>query len=147
MTGMPEPTELSDRSEIIDLTIAYTWALDTKQVELLRDVFHADATALLRGRECNGVDEIVARIGGSLTRFDLTQHLIGNHQVRIDGDTATCRCQLQSQHTRFGLEGGENYTIAGMYLDELVRTEAGWRIMHRTMQQTWTEGNAGVLIA
>lgn len=138
---------MSDRTDIIDLTIAYTWALDTKQVEQLRDVFHPDATAMLRGRECRGVEEIIQRIGGSLTRFDLTQHLIGNHQVRVTGDTATCRCQLQSQHTRFGLEGGENYTIAGMYLDALVRTDAGWRIMHRTMQQTWAEGNAAVLIA
>lgn len=138
---------MSDRTDIIDLTIAYTWALDTKQVEQLRDVFHPDATAMLRGRECRGVEEIIQRIGGSLTRFDLTQHLIGNHQVRIDGDTATCRCQLQSQHTRFGLAGGENYTIAGMYLDELVRTEVGWRIIHRTMQQTWAEGNPGVLLA
>jgi hypothetical protein len=138
---------MSDRDDIVDLTIAYTWALDTKQVELLRDVFHPEATAVLRGRECNGVEDIIQRIGGSLTRFDLTQHLIGNHQVHIDGDRATCRCQLQSQHTRHGLEGGENYTIAGVYLDELVRTPDGWRISHRTMQQTWADGNPAVLIA
>ncbi len=53
---------MSDRDDIIDLTIAYTWALDTKQVDLLRDVFHPDATALLRGRECTGVEEIIQRL-------------------------------------------------------------------------------------
>jgi hypothetical protein len=136
---------MSDRDDIIDLTIAYTWALDSKHVELLRDIFLPDATADLRGRQCTGVEEIIQRIGGSLTRFDVTQHLIGNHQVVVDGDSATCRCQLQSQHTRIGFPGGENYKIAGMYLDRLVRTPSGWRIAHRTMQQTWTEGNPQLL--
>ena len=45
---------MSDRDDIIDLTIAYTWALDTKNIEGLRDVFLPDATADLRGRWCEG---------------------------------------------------------------------------------------------
>jgi len=140
-----EGLTMSDRDEIIDLTIAYTWAIDDKRVEDLSNIFLPNATALLRGRECNGVEQIIARIGGSVRRFEVTQHLIGNHQVRVDGDRATCRCQLHSQHTIAGFEGGENYTIGGMYLDELVRTDNGWRISHREMRQTWAEGNEALL--
>ncbi len=136
---------MSDRDDIIDLTIAYTWALDTRQFADLRHVFHPDATADLRGKACNGADEIITRIGRSVARFDATQHIVGNHQVHIDGDTATCRCHLQSQHTKYGLEGGENMLIGGMYLDRLVRTAGGWRIVHREMRQLWAEGNPAVL--
>jgi hypothetical protein len=136
---------MSDRDEIIDLTAAYAWALDGRTPEALRDVFTADATADLRGRWCDGVDAIIERVGGSVLRFDATQHLVGNHQVVVNGDTATCRCQLQAQHTRAGVEGGANYVIGGSYHDDLVRTPQGWRIRHRRLEQTWTEGNPAVL--
>ena len=135
----------ADEKTIIDLTIAYTWALDTKQFDELRDVFTPDATGMLHGVACDDTEAIITRISGALTRLDASQHLIGNHQVRIDGDTATCRCQLQSQHVKRGTEGGETYIIGGTYEDRLVRTANGWRISHRTMEETWSTGNRAVV--
>jgi hypothetical protein len=142
LSHMPDP--LQDRNDIIDLAIRYTWALDTKNVDDLRNVFAADATAVLRGVECRGVDEIIARIGGAVVRLDRTQHLVGNHQVTIDGDTGTHRCHLQSQHVRAGCEGGETFIVGGFYDDRVARTPDGWRIVHRLMEQTWTSGNPEV---
>jgi hypothetical protein len=136
---------MSDRDDIIDLAVAYTWALDTKQLDLLRDVFVADATAMLRGVECTGVDSIIERIGGAVLRLDATQHLVGNHQVRVSGDAGTHRCQLQSQHVKAPTSGGDTFVVGGFYDDRVVRTPAGWRISHRTMQQTWTQGNPDVV--
>jgi hypothetical protein len=136
---------MSDRDDIIDLAIRYTWALDTKNIDDLRHVFLPDATALLRGVECAGVEAIIARIGGAVLRLDATQHLISNHHVAVDGDTATHRCHLQSQHVLRNTDGGDNYIVGGYYEDRLVRTSAGWRIAHRLMQQTWTEGNPKVV--
>ncbi len=132
-----------DRAEIIALTTAYTWAIDGRDLERLRDVFTPDATGDLRG-ECNGVDEIIARVSGT-QRFDVTQHLIGNHQVVVTGDTATCRCHVQAQHTKRGFPGGENFVIGGTYHDQLVRTPAGWRIAHRRLEALWSDGNPEVL--
>lgn len=135
----------ADEKAIIDLTIAYTWALDTKQFDELRNVFAPDATGLLHGVACDDREAIISRISGSIVRLDATQHLIGNHQVRIDGDTATCRCQLQSQHVKRGTDGGDNYIIGGLYDDRLARTADGWRITHRTMEETWNSGNRKVV--
>ena len=59
---------MSDRDDIIDLATRYTWALDTKHFDDLRNVFLPDATAMLRGVECSGVDAIIARIGGAVQR-------------------------------------------------------------------------------
>ncbi len=135
----------SDVQAIIDVTIAYTWALDTKQFDDLRDVFAPDATAVLHHVECPDREAIIARISGALRNLDASQHLIGNQQVRVDGDTATCRCQLQSQHVRRGTEGGDNFIIGGYYDDRLRRTPDGWRITHRVMEETWRAGNAAVV--
>jgi 3-phenylpropionate/cinnamic acid dioxygenase small subunit len=135
---------MSDRDEIIDLAIAYTWALDSRRLDDLRAVFTPDATATLRNVDCVGVDAIIERIGGAVLRLDRTQHLVGNHQVQVDGDEGTHRCQLHSQHVLEGTEGGDNYVVGGYYEDRVVRTPDGWRIAHRLMQQTWTEGNPAV---
>jgi hypothetical protein len=136
---------MSDRDDIIDLAIAYTWALDTKRLEDLRDIFTPDATADLRDVECAGVDAIIERIGSAVLRLDRTQHFVGNHQVHVDGDEGTHRCQLQGQHVLEGTEGGDNYIVAGYYEDRVVRTPGGWRIAHRVMRQTWSEGNPAVV--
>ncbi len=135
----------ADEKAIIDLTIAYTWALDTKQFDELRDIFAAEATAMLHHVECNGVEAIIDRIAGSITRLDATQHLVGNQQVCVDGDTATCRTQLQSQHVKRGTDGGDNFIIGGFYADHLRKTADGWRITHRLMEETWREGNRAVV--
>jgi hypothetical protein len=135
----------SDEQAIIDIAVAYTWALDTKQLAELRSVFTADATADLNGVACAGVDAIIARIERPLSRLDATQHLVGNHQVQIDGDTATHRCHLQSQHVKRGTAGGDNFLIGGVYEDRLARTPDGWRITHRTLTPVWTDGNPAVV--
>jgi SnoaL-like domain len=135
----------NDDQAIVDLAIAYTWALDTKHLDGLRTVFAPDATADLGGVHCEGIDEIIARIERPLSRLDATQHLVGNHQVTVDGDTGTHRCHLQSQHVKRGTPGGENYIIGGMYEDRVARTPDGWRITHRTLTAIWTEGNPAVV--
>ncbi len=137
-------SELQDRQEIMDLTIAYTWALDMREFELLRNIFLPEATALLVDERI-GVDSIIERVRSALEPLDASHHLIGNHQVTVDGDRATCRCYLQAQHVRQGTQGGSNYIFAGRYEDNLVRTAAGWRIARRTLVRVWSDGNPAVV--
>ena len=134
-----------DFHAIVNVAIAYTWALDTKNFGALKDVFATNATGLLNGTQCDSRDAIIARISGSLLRLDFTQHLVGNHQVVVNGDTATHRCQLHAQHVKTGTEGGDNFIIGGYYDDVFVRTTDGWRIQHRIMQPIWRSGNANVV--
>lgn len=142
MTVMDTDRWLQEK-EIIDLTIRYAWSLDHRCFDDLDQVFAPDA-AVDYGRlgVHTGLAAIKAVNAGALARFDRTQHIVSNNQVSIDGDTATGRCYLHAQHiTR--LPGGEDlYTVAGTYLDRYRRTEAGWRIAHRALRVTWTEGGA-----
>jgi ketosteroid isomerase-like protein len=143
---MNETSQLLDERDIVAVAFRYCRALDTKDWPALSDVFLPDATAdLSSGVDLIGIDAIVGRIRTALGHLDLSQHLVGNHEVTIDGDTATHRCYLQAQHVRQAASGGPNYLVGGRYEDRLVRTPNGWRIAHRTLTVMWTDGNLAVV--
>lgn len=144
MTAYPVTGSLEDRQAIVDVTIAYCWALDTRDWPALDQVFLPDATARL-GPEFEGLDAIKERVRTALTPLDHSQHCVTNHQVHVEGDTATSRCYLVAQHTMLDADGGPNFTVAGRYEDTLERTPDGWRIRRRELTMTWTEGNPSVM--
>ena len=145
MPDLMSPSTVADRLAITDLTIAYCWALDTRDWDRLDDVFSADVTAELASPTLVGVEAIKARIKLALVPLDDSQHIVANHQIVIEGDQATCRCYLHAQHVRRGVEGGDNLVIGGRYEDTMVRTADGWRINHRRLVMMWREGNEAVL--
>jgi 3-phenylpropionate/cinnamic acid dioxygenase small subunit len=132
-----------DRAEIVDVTLRYCRALDARDYDALDDVFTPEARADLM-EELEGREAIKVRVRRALEPLDRTQHLVGNHQVEVNGDRATCSSYLQSQHVRREAEGGPNFIVAGQYEDRLVRTQEGWRIEFRRLLVWWTEGNARV---
>lgn len=147
MTIQPDHLhDVIDQQGISDVAIRYCWALDENQWGLLDDVFLPDATAHLGSRDLlDGREAIVARITAALGPLDDSQHMVSNHQVVVDGDTATHRCYLHAQHIRSAAAGGPHYVVAGRYVDRFVRTEDGWRIEHRDLDVMWTEGNLKVV--
>ena len=134
-------SQLQDHHYIVQLTHDYCWALDTSDWEALRSVFTADVVTDLGDGGQNGIDEVIDRVSTALSVFEVTQHLIGTHQIRIDGDAATCRCYLQAQHVR---PTGDKLMIGARYEDECVRTPDGWRIAKRRIVPMWTEGEGGI---
>lgn len=137
---------LRDERDIVAVATAYTWALDQHRWDDLHDVFASDATATLGNPDrLGGIDAIIGRIRAALEPLDDSQHLVGNHQVVLDGDTATHRCYLHAQHIRHGANGGPHYIVAGRYEDDLARTSDGWLITHRNLHVMWTEGNPAVV--
>ncbi len=135
---------LADRLAIVDLTIAYSYALDERRFDALDDVFVPAATAEL-GRWLEGRDAIKARIRDALSPLDASQHLVATHQVEVDGDVARGRCYLQAQHVRTSARGGPLFMVGGRYDDRYARTPDGWRIAHRALVVLWTDGNPAVL--
>ena len=137
--------QLEEKQKIVDLTIAYTWIIDHGPRERLREIFTEDAVFIIDTRHLNGIDEIRGKIERTLGGLSASQHIVSNHQVSIDGDIATSRCYLHAQHTLNGTEGGDNYVMAGRYIDKLVRVDSAWRIAERQLMLDWTEGNNRVL--
>jgi 3-phenylpropionate/cinnamic acid dioxygenase small subunit len=138
---------LADRLEIADLLNRYGWALDDRDWARLATCFTADAVGLygpVLGRQ-EGLAAITRICRAALEPLDSSQHLIGSHQIDVAGDTARSRCHLHAQHTKAGTPGGDHFTLGGTYVDELVRTAAGWRIRQRELIVLWQEGNPRVL--
>ena len=144
MTGK-QVNQLEEKQRIIDLTIAYTWIIDHGPREKLQEVFTEDAVFIIDTRHLNGIDEIRGKIERTLGGLSASHHIVSNHQVSIDENTATSRCYLHAQHTLSGTEGGDNYVMAGRYIDKLIRVDNKWRITERQLMLDWTEGNNQVL--
>lgn len=138
-------TFLEDHQAIIEVTHRYCWALDSRRLADLDEVFLPAATADLLAPLLTGREAIRNRIAAALDPLDATQHSVTNHMITVDGDRATCRCYLQSQHVRHAATGSPNYIIAGRYEDELLRSPDGWRIAFRRLVVVWTEGNLNVV--
>lgn len=141
-----ELQRLLDERDIVAVAVKYCFALDTRDWDALHKVFAPDATANLGlPQQQVGIDEIIERISSALSGLDDSQHLVGNHEVVVTGETATHRCYLQAQHIRAVPDASPLYMVAGRYEDELVRTAEGWRISHRTLTPMWREGNLDVV--
>jgi hypothetical protein len=112
---------------------------------LLRSCFLPEVVGYYGGDPLRGYDAIEQLCRTTLEPLSVSQHLIGNVMVSVDGDQASSTCYLHAQHVLPGTTGGEQFIFAGRYLDKLVRTEDGWRIAERTLDAMWTAGNAAVI--
>ncbi|MDT7761423.1 MAG: hypothetical protein QOC63_843 [Mycobacterium sp.] len=124
--------EISDRFEIHQLLIDYSTAIDQRRFDDLDRVFTEDA--YIDYREMGGIDgrfpEVKAWLAQVLPNFPAYAHMLGNFDVRIDGDTASSRTILFNPMV---LGGDRNQILfCGLwYEDEFIRTPAGWRMSRR----------------
>ena len=124
---------LSDRFEIQDLLVRYCHAIDTQHFDALDDIFTEDAfidyTAV--GGAKGDLTETKAYLSKALSKFSGMQHMLGLPQITVNGDTATGRT-ICFNPMILNREGQPHVFFVGIwYVDEMVRTEKGWRIKHR----------------
>jgi hypothetical protein len=143
---MSDPNSvLADKQAITEVLFRYGYALDGRDWAQLRSCFQPDVVGYYGGDPLRGYEAIEQLCRVTLEPLSVSQHLIGNAMVSVEGDEATSSCYLHAQHVLPGTEGGEQFVFAGRYLDRLVRTPDGWRIAERTLQAMWTSGNAAVI--
>lgn len=140
--------QISDRIEIDDLLTRYATGLDGKDWELWASCFTPDAHIDYTG--AGGIKGSLAEVKRWLSEvmanFPMTQHLVTNKDVRIDGDVATCRSCLFNP---MGVPDGDGMMVfleGGYYRDRLVRTADGWRIAERIEEPTFSTRRHGVIL-
>lgn len=137
---MPLTTQdLIDRAGILDAITAYSQGLDQRNWELFARAWAPGATFTAPGE---GVDEAITpeQLREQLVRNNdgtrlSGQHLLNNTHFRIDGDTAHTVTEASWTTLQQSHEPGVLYEVraGGIYVDDLVHTEAGWRISARTL--------------
>lgn len=143
MSGGDESQSLVDESAIRDLAVRYCTAVDRHDWDLLAKLFLPDATVAVPGADrMRGAGQIMARYRRGLSKYSSTHHLVTNHEIALDGDSARHRCLVRAHHARPDDSGGTAFTIGGRYEDQLVRTPQGWKFKHRELVTAWTEDGA-----
>lgn len=132
---------LIQRALISDLLDAYAEGIDERDFDKVASLFapHAHLDYSSSGGPAGPRDEVMAWLRASLPAVALTQHLLTNQRIRIDGDTATARTELFNPLL---FDSGETLLLllGGRYDDRLQRTDGGWQIVDRVHTTTWTAG-------
>jgi hypothetical protein len=128
--------EISDRFEIQQLMVDYSNAIDQKQFDHLDRVFTEDA--YIDYRVTGGIDgrfpEVKTWLKEVLPNFPAYYHMLGNFDVRIDGDTASSRTICFNPMV-FNAEEKQILFVGIWYVDEFVRTAEGWRMSKRVEEK------------
>ena len=135
----------AERQAIIDVLNTYATCLDTRDWLGLNDVLHPQAIGIY-GVTLNGRAEIVDSIRSFLGGCGPSQHLLGNHQISIDGNHAESSTKARVLHVGAGVRADLTpYEAIGVYRDRLLRTADGWRIIHRHFDVQISFGDINVL--
>ncbi|NRB39816.1 MAG: nuclear transport factor 2 family protein [Pseudomonadales bacterium] len=127
--------QISDRLEIKDLIIEYASAVDAKDFDRLDTLFTHDAEidySAFGGAKGN-YPEVKQFLQDSLPVFKNYQHMIGNSQIKLDGDKATGEVMcFNPMELQLESDQPSNIFFLGFwYIDEYLRVDGSWRISKR----------------
>ena len=134
---------LQDRIEIEELLHRYAEMVDRRDWAQMNRIFALEATIdyTSTGGQKGPFRETLAWLDRALESWPINLHVIGNVIIEIDGDVATSRCYFHAPMGRETEDGQFIITNAGRYLDKLIRTADGWRIVERVCEQTIMQGS------
>lgn len=138
-------SEVQDLTAILATLSRYATALDQRDWGLLEQVFTPDLVYDAGEWTTHGFPDYLDRLRPYLEGCGPTQHLLGNHRVALDGDTAETAVYVRAFHVGTRELADTTYEMFGEYRDRMIRTEAGWRSRHRTLRLHLERGSRAVL--
>lgn len=123
-------TEHEDRQDISDVLLRYATGIDRRDWTVFRSAFTQDCE-LDYGEigTWHGVDAVTDFMEKSHAMAGHTMHRLTNQVIAVDGDVAVARTYVDGL-IMFG-ENDSGVNAVGFYDDDVVRTDAGWRIARR----------------
>jgi hypothetical protein len=131
-----EVRDLAARRDIHDALCRYMRGQDRLLPDLHLSAFHEDAYVDC-GLMAGSAREFVDFAQGFLRDLVCSQHLIGQAQIDVQGDTAYGEVYFFAQHRL--IEDGEekDLFVAGRYIDEYACRDGDWRILKRRELIDW----------
>ncbi len=135
-----ELADLRARREILAAVHDYARGLDRLMPDVQRRAFHDDAW-VDAGTFAGDADAFVKYCQDFLGSMESSQHLLGQVDIRVQGDTATGEVYFVAHH-RHAFEGTPtDLFVAGRYVDEYRDRGAGWKIWRRRLLVDWASSN------
>ena len=135
---------LSDRAEIADVLTRYTRAIDTGEWDKLDTVFTPDAQ--IDYTQSGGIAAAYPEVKPWLAEmlpafFPKRMHTLGQLDIQLDGDAATCSAYFHNPMPMDDGAGGEKIVeFGGIYHHTLARTPDGWRSVRLLEEVVWKRG-------
>lgn len=128
---------LIDHAELTSLVHSVGRNLDRKTFERMREIYTADVEAATPGGTARGIDAVIAQVLRNHQDYEASQHLFGDVQVDLDGDTAVI-----DANTLVTLvpEAGQRHihrTLGVRYRFDGIRTMDGWRLCRVGITPVW----------
>jgi ketosteroid isomerase-like protein len=130
-----------DRTALVELLADFAAATDARDWSTIAALLTDDAVAY----GARGPAAVVEKMQGALGGVGPSQHLLGNHRVTVDGDTAHTRTYGRVHHVGAGPMAGSFYECLGDYDDHWRRTSSGWRLARRHFEIRISLGDIAVL--
>jgi hypothetical protein len=126
-----------DRLAIQEVLARYIRAVDRCDVELLKSVFHPDATDSHSGIYEGGIEGFCDLAIGVLREFGPVAHYLSIPLIEVDGDAALSEAYIVAFH-RITRNGETFNSLAGArVLDRFERRNSSWRIAARRVVYDW----------
>jgi SnoaL-like domain len=142
------------KAQIVELINRYFAAVDDKCLDFpLAESTFAPEGKVVRpnGEELVGPAAICEGQNESFARFRVTQHVMTNHVVEMEGEHARVRANVISTHLWAPGQGDpsaleSHFTAGGVITVEVARLEQGWRITRLENRVVWRTGSGFVQI-
>lgn len=124
------------RQALHDLGMAYCRGVDRGDGDLLRSVFHDDATVsvgVFEGSALEFADIMVAPAPERVRTF----HSVANEWYDVDGDRAVGESYVIAVSTWLADGQESDGIVGGRYLDRFERRAGVWKLAHRTFVLDW----------
>jgi ketosteroid isomerase-like protein len=137
--------ESRDRAAITQTIEAIARGADLHQWEAVRAAFAEEVELDYGTPERLSPDTVVDRWQALLEGFDVTQHVIRDIRVQVDGDRATATSRFEATHFLQGATGGDVWILTGRYEHSLRRTASGWKVTRMRMTPEASRGNESLV--
>jgi hypothetical protein len=141
---------MAEIQALIDVINGVAIYADLRQWDRLRELYAdevvIDYTSLVGGEPAQvKADALIASWKIGLGRYQATQHLLGNHRVSVEGETAQALVYVQATHWLPQPDGDSTWTVHGYYDYTLQQVGGEWRITRHVFTATIVYGSRVLL--
>jgi hypothetical protein len=130
---IPHNQDVEAELAIRQLAASYTDAVNRRSPEDAAAVWAPDGVLLFFGREVVGAETLLKAYRRTFSSFELLFQMTHTGLVVVDGDRARARWWISEINQ--SVDDPRHRMFYGLYQDELVRTDAGWRFARRQLDE------------